>query len=141
MIFQETRLPGAYVIELDPIADERGFFARSWCEDEFRRQGLTARLAQCSVSYNVRQATLQGMHYQAQPYPEAKIVHCTKNAIYNVIINLRLDSPTFKSWIGVKLTTANRRMLYIPKCCAHGFLTLEDATEVFYQISEFYHPE
>lgn len=141
MIFTETKLKGAFIIDVEPREDERGFFARSWCADEFRRHGLNSRLVQCNISFNNKRGTLRGIHYQAAPFPEAKLVRCTMGAIYDVIIDLRADSPTFKQWISVELTAENRRALYIPEDFAHGFQTLIDHTEVFYQMSEFYHPE
>jgi dTDP-4-dehydrorhamnose 3,5-epimerase len=139
MIFQETKLPGAFEIHIEPRADERGFFARSWCQQEFRQHGLNPNLVQCNISFNPRKGTLRGMHYQVDPHAEAKIVRCTKGAIYDVVLDLRAHTPTFKEWIGVTLTAANHDMIYVPEGCAHGFLTLEDETEVFYQMSEFYH--
>jgi len=141
MIFKETRLKGAYVIEIEPLEDERGFFARTWCQREFEAHGLNSRLAQCSLSFNRKRGTLRGMHYQVAPYEEARLVRCTMGAIYDVIIDLRPNLHTFKKWETVELTATNRRMLYIPEGFAHGFQTLEDNTEVFYQMSEFYHPE
>ncbi len=141
MIFKETKLKGAYLIEIEPIEDKRGFFARSFCEEEFRKHGLDFRIVQCNVSFNKKKGTLRGMHYQAALHEEAKLVRCTKGALYDVIIDLRHGSPTFKQWFGVELTAENRKALYIPAGFAHGFQTLEDATEVFYQMSEFYHPE
>src|ERR1017187_311919 len=141
MIFHETKLPGIFEIHLEPNCDERGFFARTWCEREFQSHGLNPTVMQCNVSFNVKKGTLRGVHFQAAPYGEAKVVRCTSGAIYDVVLDLRPVSPTFKKWIGVTLTAANRHMLYIPEGCAHGFLTLEDNTEVFYQMSEFYHPE
>ncbi|WP_449245244.1 dTDP-4-dehydrorhamnose 3,5-epimerase [Desulfobacca acetoxidans] len=141
MIFCETRLKGAFIIELEPIADARGFFARTWCQREFAAHGLKSRFVQCNISYNKKKGTLRGMHYQIAPHAEAKVVRCTRGAIYDVIIDLRPDSLTFKQWLAVELTADNRRMLYIPEEFAHGFQTLEDDTEVFYQMSEFYHPE
>ncbi len=141
MFFQETKIRGVFEIRLDRKTDERGFFARSWCLDEFETAGLDTRLAQCSISYNVRKGTLRGMHYQSAPYAESKLVRCTRGAIYDVALDLRADSPTFREWIGVSLTADNQEMIYIPKGCAHGFITLEDNSEVFYQISESYHPE
>lgn len=141
MIFQETPLRGAYLIEPERIGDERGFFARSWCRDEFEAQGLNSQLLQCNLSFNHRQATLRGMHFQAAPHPETKLVRCTMGAIYDVIVDVRPDSPTFKSWFGIELSALNRQMLYIPGGLAHGFITLQDASEVFYQMSEFFHPE
>lgn len=116
-------------------------FARTWCRHEFESKGLNSQLAQCSVSFNTRKGTLRGIHYQAAPYPETKLVRCTKGAIYDVIVDLRPVSSTYKQWIGAMLTAENRRMLYVPEGCGHGFLTLEDETEVFYQMSEFYHPD
>jgi dTDP-4-dehydrorhamnose 3,5-epimerase len=141
MIFKETKLEGAYIIEIELMEDERGFFARSFCSEEFKKHGLNPRIAQCNISYNKKKGTLRGMHYQVAPYEEAKLVRCTKGAIYDVIIDLRPDLPTFKQWIAVELTQENRRLLYVPEGFAHGFQTLEDRTEVFYQISEFHHPE
>ncbi len=141
MIFKETKLKGAYIIEIEPIEDERGFFARSFCEEEFKKHGLNPHIAQCNISYNEKKGTLRGMHYQVAPYEEAKLVRCTMGAIYDVIIDLRPDSSTFKQWIAVELTQENRRLLYVPEGFAHGFQTLEDRTEVLYQISEFHHPE
>ncbi|NMF60995.1 dTDP-4-dehydrorhamnose 3,5-epimerase [Pseudanabaena yagii] len=140
MKFLETKLKGAYIIRLEPIIDHRGFFARSWCEQEFRDHGLNSNLVQCNISFNIKKGTLRGMHYQVKPHEEAKLVRCTQGAIYDVIIDLRADSPTFKKWFAVELSATNRQMLYIPEGFAHGFQTLEDNTEVFYQMSEFYHP-
>jgi dTDP-4-dehydrorhamnose 3,5-epimerase len=141
MIFQETKLPGVLEIYLEPHGDERGFFARSWCQNEFERRGLNPKVAQCNISFNVKKGTLRGIHYQEGPCAEDKLVRCTKGSIYDVVVDLRPRLPSFKEWIGVLLTAANRQMLYVPEGCAHGFLTLEDETEVFYQMSEFYHPE
>lgn len=141
MLFTETALKGAYIVDLELREDERGFFARSWCEDEFKEHGLNPRLVQCNVSFNKNRGTLRGMHYQAEPFPEAKLVRCTMGAIYDVIIDLCADSPTFKQWFAVELSAENRRALYIPESFAHGFQTLTENTEVFYQMSEFYHPE
>lgn len=141
MKFTETKLKGAYIIEPEMLTDERGFFARSWCQKEFTERGLNPNLVQCNISFNPKKGTLRGMHYQAKPYEEAKLVRCTMGAIYDVIIDLRPDSPTFKQWVAVELTAENRKMLYIPEWMAHGFQTLVDNTEVFYQMSEFYHSE
>jgi dTDP-4-dehydrorhamnose 3,5-epimerase len=141
MIFHETKLAGVFEIQIEPHCDERGFFARAWCQREFENHGLSPRVAQCSISFNEHKGTLRGLHYQAAPYPEAKVVRCTRGSLYDVVVDLRSPSATFKQWIGVTLSAANRHMLYVPEGCAHGFLTLEDATEIFYQISEFYHPE
>jgi dTDP-4-dehydrorhamnose 3,5-epimerase len=141
LIFTETKPKGAFVIELEPVEDERGFFARSWCGREFEVRGLNSQLAQCNISFNKRKGTLRGMHYQVAPHEEAKLVRCTMGAIFDVIIDLRRQSPTFKKWVAVELNERNRRMLYVPEGFAHGFQTLEDDTEVFYQMSEFYAPE
>lgn len=141
MLFTETKLKGAYIIEPERIVDERGFFARTWCRDEYANHGLNTTLAQCNISYNAKRATLRGMHYQAAPHAETKLVRCTMGAIYDVIIDLRPESPTLKQWVAVELSAMNRRMLYIPARFAHGFQTLEDHSEVFYQMSELYAPE
>lgn len=141
MIFQETNLKGVYIIELERIEDERGFFARTWCQREFQKCGINPNLVQCNISFNRKKGTLRGMHYQAAPYEETKLVRCTMGAICDVIIDLRLDSETFRQWVSVELTAENRKMLYIPGGFAHGFLTLIDNTEVFYQMSEFFAPE
>jgi dTDP-4-dehydrorhamnose 3,5-epimerase len=140
MILTETELGGAFVIDLKEQTDERGFFARAWDEDVFREHGLNPRVVQCNVSFNHRAGTLRGMHFQEPPHTEAKLVRCTRGAIYDVVIDLRPESPTFKQWIGVELTEENRRMLYVPEGFAHGYQTLEDGTETFYQVSEFYAP-
>src|SRR5580693_7347958 len=129
MKFRSVPLSGACVIDLEPIADERGFFARTWCAQEFRLHGLNPSLAQCSVSFNERRGTLRGMHYQDEPYPEAKLVRCSSGAIYDVILDLRRTSPTHRKWFAVELTAANRQMLYVPEGVAHGFQTLADGTE------------
>jgi len=141
LIFTETRLAGAFVIELDRRWDERGFFARTFCEQEFEAHGLNAQVVQCNVSFNKRKGTLRGMHYQAAPFAEAKLVRCTSGSIYDVIIDLRPVSATFKQYFAVELTSQNRRMLYIPEDFAHGFQTLQDDTEVFYQMAQRYSAE
>ena len=141
MIFRETKLKGAYIIELEPLEDERGFFARSFCQKEFEQHGLNFSIVQCNLSYNKKRGTLRGMHYQIAPHEEAKLVSCIRGAIYDVIIDLRPNSSTYRQWFAVELTAEDYRMLYIPAGFAHGFQTLKDDTEVFYQISEFYHPE
>lgn len=141
MIFTETKLKGAFIIAPEKLEDERGFFARTWCQQEFGAHGLNLRMVQCNISFNKNKGTLRGMHYQIAPHEEAKLVRCTMGAIYDVIIDLRPNSPTFKQWIAVELTAQNHQMLYIPEKFAHGFQTLVDNTEVFYQMSEFYHPE
>lgn len=140
MIFTETNLKGAYTIEPEKLADDRGFFGRTWCQREFSDQGLDPSLVQSSISLNHQQGTLRGMHLQLPPAAEVKLVRCTRGAIYDVIVDLRSDSATYLHWTGVKLTADNRIALYIPKGFAHGFQTLGDDTEVFYQISEFYDP-
>jgi dTDP-4-dehydrorhamnose 3,5-epimerase len=141
MTFCETKLPDVFEIRLEPSFDERGFFARTWCQKEFEAHGLNSRLVQCNVSFNSRKGTLRGIHYQAAPYAEAKLVRCTKGAIYDVVLDLRPDSPTYKDRIAVVLTAENRHMVYVPEGCGHGFLTLEDESEVFYQMSEFHDTE
>jgi len=141
MIFTETDLKGAFVVDIEKHQDERGFFARSWCWREFEALGLNPKLAQCNISFNPHKGTLRGMHYQAKPFEEAKLVRCTRGSLHDVIVDLRSDSPSYKKSLGVVLTAENRRMLYVPQGFAHGFLTLENDTEVFYQISEFYMPE
>jgi dTDP-4-dehydrorhamnose 3,5-epimerase len=140
MIFEGTELPGVVAITFELQSDHRGFFARSWCQREFAAHGLNPRLVQCNISFNQHKGTLRGMHYQAAPNAEAKLVRCTRGAIYDVVLDVRPESPTYKQWIAVELDAENRNMLYVPEGCAHGFLTLEDETEVFYQMSEFYAP-
>lgn len=140
MLFHATPLLGAWLIEMELRRDERGFFARSWCEREFTKHGLNPRLVQCNVSFNERRGTLRGMHYQVPPFQEAKVVRCTQGGIFDVIIDLRKESPTFKKHYSVELNAENRLMLFVPEGFAHGFQTLSDKTEVFYQMSEFYNP-
>jgi dTDP-4-dehydrorhamnose 3,5-epimerase len=140
LIFTETAIKGAFVIEIKKIEDERGFFGRSWCQKELEEHGLIARVVQANVSYNKQKGTLRGMHFQLDPYAETKLVRCTRGAIYDIIIDLRPDSPTYKQWIGVELTADNYKMLFVPENFAHGFITLEDNTEVTYQVSQFYTP-
>jgi dTDP-4-dehydrorhamnose 3,5-epimerase len=135
MIFEATTLPGAYTIEMTRVDDERGFFARSFCAEEFAARGLPHAMPQCSVSFNSRRATLRGMHYRAEPHAEDKLVRCTAGAIYDVIVDLRAGSPTLRRWYGTELTAENRRSLFVPKGFAHGFITLRDDTEVYYMIS------
>jgi len=141
MIFHETKVSGVWEIRPEPVRDERGFFARTWCQKEFRDHGLNPLLVQCSISFSARKGTLRGIHYQIAPYAESKLVRCTKGSVYDVVVDLREQSPTFKSWIAVVLTAESRNMVYVPEGCAHGFLTLEDESEVFYQMSEFYNAE
>lgn len=141
MTFAETGLKGVFLIHLDRFEDERGFFARSFCRKEFEERGLNPRVVQCNVSFNREKGTLRGMHFQAPPCEEAKLIRCTMGAIHDVVIDLRPGSGTYKRHISAILTPENRSMLYIPEGFAHGFLTLEDRTEVFYQMSEYYAPE
>lgn len=141
MIFTATPLPGAWILELDRHEDQRGFFARSWCAREAEARGLNPRVVQCSVSVNKRRGTLRGMHYQMAPYQEAKLIRCTRGAIHDVILDLRRGSPAFKRHVVVQLDAEGGRMLYVPEGVAHGFQTLTDDAEVFYQMSEFYAPD
>jgi dTDP-4-dehydrorhamnose 3,5-epimerase len=140
MRFVETDLPGAFVVDLEPVEDERGMFARSWSRETFEGQGLDSRASECSVSYNRRAGTLRGLHYQADPHVEAKLVRCTSGAVFDVVVDLRPESPTFRGWFGAELTGRNRRALYVPAGCAHGFQTLADDSEVLYLISVPYVP-
>ena len=140
MVFTETSLAGAFVLDLEPHHDERGFFARSWCQREFESHGLTSSFVQCNVSWNPHKGTLRGMHYQITPHAEAKVVRCTAGSVYDVIIDLRAESPTLREHFGVVLSAENRRALYVPEGFAHGFLTLSDDSEVAYQMSQFYEP-
>jgi len=141
MIFRETELGGAFVVEPERFEDERGFFARGWSRREFEERGLDARLVETNISFNRRRGTLRGMHFQSAPRAQAKLVRCTMGAIYDVVVDLRPESPTFKRWVGVELSADNRLMLFVPEGFAHGFQTLADETEVFYQMSEYYAPE
>jgi dTDP-4-dehydrorhamnose 3,5-epimerase len=140
MRFNPTPITGAVVIEPTLLVDERGFFARSWCHDEFKAHGLETRVAQCNISCNAKRGTLRGLHYQVAPSEEVKLVRCTRGAIHDVIVDLRPRSPSFKRWFAVELTDSNRRMVYVPEGVAHGFVTLADDTEVFYQMSQPYDP-
>jgi dTDP-4-dehydrorhamnose 3,5-epimerase len=141
MRFIPTHLAGAYLIEPELISDERGSFARSWCKNEFADKGLNPNLVQCNISFNKVRGTLRGMHYQKVPHSEAKLVRCTKGAIHDFIIDLRRDSRTFTQWFGAELTEKNRNAIYVPEGFAHGFITLQDNTEVLYQMSDFFHDE
>ncbi len=140
MIFTKTKLPGAYFIDLEKRADDRGFFARVWCRKEFEEHGLTAELRQANISHNKKKGTMRGLHYQKHPYEESKLVRCTRGAVYDVIVDLRSDSPTYKQWIGAELTERNYRMIYVPEGFGHAYETLEDDSEVMYQVSQFYTP-
>jgi dTDP-4-dehydrorhamnose 3,5-epimerase len=141
MRFVRLSVEGTWLVEPEPRADERGLFARTWCVNEFADHGLSATFVQASVSYNESVGTLRGLHYQEAPHAEVKLVRCTAGAVYDVVVDLRRESPTYQKWCAEELTAENRRALYVPKGCAHGFVTLRDATEVYYEISEFYHPE
>jgi dTDP-4-dehydrorhamnose 3,5-epimerase len=141
MIFAETGLAGVFEVYPEPHSDERGLFARTWCQKEFADRGLSGKLVQCSTSFNARRGTLRGLHYQAAPFAEAKLVRCTAGAIYDIALDLRESSTTFLQWHGAHLNSRNRHALYVPEGCAHGFLTIEDDSEVFYQMTEFYHAE
>ena len=141
MIFTELALRGAFIVDMEPRKDDRGSFARAFCREEFSRHGLKTEVAQCNVSVNRRKGTLRGMHYQVPPKAEAKLVRCARGAVHDVIVDLREDSPTFLRWEAVKLTGDDSRMLYIPEGFAHGFQTLVDDAEVFYQMFESYSPE
>jgi dTDP-4-dehydrorhamnose 3,5-epimerase len=140
MIFKKTRIPGVYLLEPERLTDERGFFARMWCQTECTQHGIDPRIVQCNLSFNPHKGTMRGMHYQRAPHEETKIVRCTMGAIFDVALDLRRDSATFKQWVGAPLTAENREMLVIPPGCAHGYLTLTDNTEVFYQMSACYTP-
>ncbi|MCA9217712.1 MAG: dTDP-4-dehydrorhamnose 3,5-epimerase [Planctomycetales bacterium] len=140
MKFTETPLPGAYVVELEPFHDDRGFFARGWCQNEFEAAGLKSTIRQANISSNKLAGTMRGMHYQAPPHGETKLVRCVRGALYDVIIDVREGSKTFGQWFGIELTAENDKMLYIPEQFAHGFITLVDNTEVTYLVTEFYTP-
>jgi len=141
MIFTETPLPGAFLVEVSPLADERGFFARTYCTEEFAAQGLVCEWRQCSVSCNPRKGTLRGLHYQKSPHEEHKLVRCTAGAIFDVIVDIRANSSTYRRWFGVQLTAANHSSLFIPPGFAHGFISLSDDAEVYYMISVPHAPE
>ena len=140
MIFTETKLKGAFVLEIKKLEDDRGFFGRAWCANEMADHGLKSEIKQVNMSLSLKKGTLRGMHYQNDPFQETKVVRCTKGAIFDIIIDLRKDSPTYKQWVGVELTEHNYKMLYVPEDFAHGFITLEDNTEVTYLVSQFYTP-
>jgi len=140
MYFNETELKGAFLVDLDPRADQRGFFARTFCMNEFKAHGLEPTVAQCNLSFNYEKGTLRGMHYQVAPATETKLIRCTQGAIYDVIIDMRPDSPTYLQHLGVELTAENRRALYVPEMFAHGYQALTDGAEVVYQVSQFYTP-
>jgi dTDP-4-dehydrorhamnose 3,5-epimerase len=139
--FTETPIRGAFLIDIEALEDERGFFARTYDAVEFRRHGLDPHIDQCSLSFNRQKGTLRGMHFQHQPHQETKLVRCSRGAVYDVIIDLRPSSPSFRKWFAAELTAQNHRMLYIPEGLAHGFQTLEDESEVSYQISQPFRPD
>jgi dTDP-4-dehydrorhamnose 3,5-epimerase len=141
MIFKETTLPGAYVIEPERINDHRGFFARVWCKKELQQHGLNGDLAQSNIGFSHRKGTVRGLHFQRFPYAESKIVRCTRGAIFDVIVDLRPESSTYKCWFGVELSDENRKMIYVPEGMAQGYLTLRDDTEINYHTSQFFNPE
>jgi dTDP-4-dehydrorhamnose 3,5-epimerase len=141
VIFIATAIRGAFIVRPEAVDDERGFFARTWCQREFAAQGLNPRLVQCSISFTTTKGTVRGMHYQIPPHEEAKLVRCTQGAIYDVLVDLRSNSPSFRQWMATELSASDRQMLYIPEGVAHGFQTLVDSAEVLYQMSAFYHPE
>jgi dTDP-4-dehydrorhamnose 3,5-epimerase len=140
MTFRDTPVAGACVIDPDPIGDDRGFFARLWSREEFAARGLRASFVQWNDAFTARRGTLRGLHYQAPPHQEAKLVRCVRGAVFDVIVDVRPDSPTCRAWFGQELSAENRRLLYVPEGCAHGYLALEDATEVLYATSAAYHP-
>lgn len=141
MIFTETHLKGAFVVEIEKHEDVRGFFTRVFCQEEFAEHGLNTAVAQCNISHNIKKGTIRGMHYQSAPYQEAKFIRCIQGSLYDVIVDLRPLSPTYCQWFGVELSAANYKALYVPEDFAHGFQTLEDNTNIMYQVSQFYHPE
>ncbi len=141
MIFKETKLRGSFIIELEKINDDRGFFARAFCKKEFETHGLISNFVQSNISYNIKKNTIRGIHYQVAPFQEIKLGRCTKGAMYDIIIDLRPESSTYKQWIGVELNTYNSKMIYIPEGFAHGYQALMDNTEFFYHTSQFYSPE
>jgi dTDP-4-dehydrorhamnose 3,5-epimerase len=140
MKFVETGLYGAVIVEIEKLKDERGFFSRTWCKKEFEKHGLESSVVQANTSFNYKKGTLRGMHFQAEPHGETKLVRCTQGAIYDVIIDLRRDSQTYLKWFGIELSVENFRMLFVPKVFAHGFQTLEDNSVISYQVGQFYTP-
>jgi dTDP-4-dehydrorhamnose 3,5-epimerase len=141
MIFRETQLKGAFIVEMEPIQDSRGFFARAWCQKEFEAHWLISSFVQNNLTFTPKRGTLRGLHYQVAPHEEVKLVRCTRGATYDVIVDLRPESPTYRRWLGTELTEDNHRMVYIPAGFAHGYQILADGTEVFYQVGQFYAPE
>ena len=141
MILTETNLKGTFIIEVQKLEDQRGFFSRAWCQKEFEAYGLSVSFVQCNINFSKRKGTLRGLHYQVEPYEEIKLIRCTKGSIYDVVIDLRPGSATYRQWIAVELTADNHKMLYVPEGFAHGFQTLDNNVEIFYQMSEFFHEE
>jgi dTDP-4-dehydrorhamnose 3,5-epimerase len=141
MIVKDTDIESLKIIDIEPISDNRGFFARSFCRDEFRKNNLQYEIVQCNISQNIHKGTLRGLHYQLPPHEEVKMIRCVQGTIFDVIIDLRKDSATYLQWRGFELRADNHRMLYVPKGCAHGYLTLEDYTTVSYMVTASYHPE
>jgi dTDP-4-dehydrorhamnose 3,5-epimerase len=141
MKFKATSISGAFILDVEKIGDERGFFGRVFCDKEFEAHGIDFHMRQANIGFNQFKGTLRGLHYQVYPYGEAKLVKCTAGALFDVIVDLRPASPTCMQWLGVEMSAANRRMLYLPEGCAHGYLTLVDATEIFYSVSQYYHPD
>jgi dTDP-4-dehydrorhamnose 3,5-epimerase len=141
MRFTETPLSGAFIVEPEPRGDDRGFFTRLWCQHEFAERGLKATFVQCNGSFSPYIGTLRGLHYQAPPYEEVKLVRCVRGAVFDVIVDLRRDSTTYLQWFGLELSAENRRMVYVPEGCAHGYLTIQENSEVVYPVSQFYQPE
>lgn len=141
MKFTKLGLEGALLIEPEKISDHRGFFARVWCQNEFKNNKLNSHLVQSNISFNLKEGTVRGLHYQREPYSEAKLVRCTKGAIYDVIVDMREQSTSYTNWEALILTEENYKMLYVPEGFAHGYQTLKDNTEVFYHVSHFYHPK
>jgi dTDP-4-dehydrorhamnose 3,5-epimerase len=140
MIFQATPIQGAFVLEIDKKGDERGFFARAFCRKELEAHGLGTAISQANIGFSRFRGTLRGLHYQLPPHAESKLVRCTAGALFDVVVDLRPASSSFRQWLGIELTAENRTMLYIPEGCAHGYLTLTDHTEIFYLVSQFYAP-
>jgi len=140
MIFTETKLAGAFLVSIKELTDDRGFFGRSWCKKEMEDHGLNGNVVQSNTSFSKKKGTIRGMHYQRHPFEETKLIRCTKGAIFDVIVDLRPDSPTFLQWFGAELTEENHKMVYVPENFAHGFITLEDDSEVTYLVTEYYTP-
>ncbi len=139
--FTELKLKGAYSIEVDKLEDARGFFGRIWCKEEFEKRGLNTNLVQSNVSFSKQKGTVRGLHYQKDPHAETKLLRCTRGKVFDVIVDLREGSETYGQWASVELSAENRKMIYVPEGFAHGFMTLEDDTEVYYLVTEFYHGE